>query len=120
MEVTSLECRFCRERMFKPIEEKMSALIHGGFITCAAVLVCVYFGVKQEMKPALGCGVVGLGAAVFSLWLYLNYRKFVKWAKEQGSSMEELLADLKKAHEEKMRSRKTRSNTDSKVDSEGS
>ncbi|MEC8928817.1 MAG: hypothetical protein VX705_06365 [Verrucomicrobiota bacterium] len=85
--------------MFKPIEEKMDGLIHMGFITCAAVLGGVYYGVKQEMKPALALGVTGLIAAFISLWFYLNYRKFVKWAKEQGSSMEELHADFEMAQE---------------------
>ena len=99
MEVRSLECLSCRGRMFKPIEEKMDGLIHMGFITCAAVLGGVYYGVKQEMKPALALGVTGLIAAFISLWFYLNYRKFVKWAKEQGSSMEELHADFEMAQE---------------------
>lgn len=103
MEVRSLECLSCRGRMFKPIEEKMDGLIHMGFITCAAVLGGVYYGVKQEMKPALALGVTGLIAAFISLWFYLNYRKFVKWAKEQGSSMEELHADYKMAQEEALR-----------------
>ncbi len=99
MEVRSLECLSCQGRMFKPIEEKMDGLIHMGFITCAAVLGGVYYGVKQEMKPALALGVTGLIAAFISLWFYLNYRKFVKWAKEQGSSMEELHADFEMAQE---------------------
>ena len=100
MEVRSLECLSCRGRMFKPIEEKMSGLIHGGFLTVVSILICIYYGIKQEMEPVIYAGILGLGAAVFSLWLYLNYRKFVKWAKEQGSSMEELLADYKIVQEE--------------------
>ena len=85
--------------MFKPIEEKMSGLIHGGFLTVVSILICIYYGIKQEMEPALALGVTGLVGAVVSLWLYLNYRKFVRWAKEQGSSMEELHTDFEMAQE---------------------
>ena len=106
--------------MFIPLEEKSSGVIHGGFLTGAAVLICIYYGIKREMEPVIYGGILGLGAAAFSLWLYLNYRKWMKWAEEQGCSVDEMHADLKKAHEEKMRSRKTRSNADSKIDSEGS
>ena len=120
MKVTSHACNDCGGRMFKPQHEKMSGLIHGGFLTGAAILICIYYGIKQEMEPVMYGGILGLGTAIFSLWLYLNYRKFVKWAEEQGCSVDDMYADLKKAHEEKMRSRKTRPNTDSKIDSEGS
>ena len=106
--------------MFKPIEEKSSGVIHGGILTGAAVLICIYYGIKREMEPVIYGGILGLGAAAFSLWLYLNYRKWVKWSEEQGCSVDDMYADLKRAHEEKIRSRKTRPNTDSRIDSEGS
>ncbi|SVC73436.1 uncharacterized protein METZ01_LOCUS326290 [marine metagenome] len=120
MKVTRHICNDCGGRMFIPLEEKTSGVIHGGFLTGAAVLICIYYGIKREMEPVIYGGILGLGAAAFSLWLYLNYRKWMKWAEEQGYSVDEMHADLKKAHEEKMRSRKTRSNTDSRIDSEGS
>ena len=120
MKVTRHICNDCGGKMFKPIEEKSSGVIHGGILTGAAVLICIYYGIKQEMKFVIYGGILGLGIAAFSLWLYLNYRKWVKWSEEQGCSVDDMYADLKRAHEEKMRSRKTRPNTDSKIDSEGS